>query len=427
MAGNKQSTSSKQSKLSSFFPLPFAPPSKESPNNLPSCGTRRRSFLSTTTINTQTKKGGKRKSPFKSCLDDQSRSSGFQQCILCYKFFPKHNLLQHAARCNGDVVDKEETIGKSPSKDETSVVSNAYTSCDIPIQMCESIRVKTQEEVIPKKAKGEASTRCHAKSRISNGDDNGDQKPSHVSSSSSWTSIFPKIIAPPPTRKDPKTGRNLLLPTSEPIPGLFLFENFISEEEEKEIIHYLDNQTQWKHATFNGKHLGQRWGVHCNLRDRRVYPQETELPSFVTDWIIPKLQRLHCMKECIPNEANAIDYYRRKGHYLKSHVDDRQLSKESIANLSLAGDCNMTFRLERKNKNVTRYGKNYQDLPNEIKVFLPRRTLQVLTKCARYDYSHGIRNNDLLSDRRISITMRQSPLTTSQRETTFKKKMKKNV
>jgi hypothetical protein len=61
----------------------------------------------------------------------------------------------------------------------------------------------------------------------------------------------------------------------EPIPGLFVFENFITEEEEAAILDELDrsnesNQLQWKPATFNGRHVGKRWGVHCNLRERKV-------------------------------------------------------------------------------------------------------------------------------------------------------------
>ena len=113
--------------------------------------------------------------------------------------------------------------------------------------------------------------------------------------------------------------------------------------------------------------------------------------------LFPDLKSI--MKGYAPNEANAIDYRRAKGDYLKSHVDDRQLSKEIIANLSLAGDCYMTFQREKPPTEC------------EQKVLLKRRTLQVLTGSARYDYTHGIRNEDLLSDRRISVTMRESPLT----------------
>jgi alkylated DNA repair protein alkB family protein 4 len=137
------------------------------------------------------------------------------------------------------------------------------------------------------------------------------------------------------------------------------------------------------------------------LRDRKVYPQDNPLPPLLLN-LIDRISQLQIMKGCVPNEANAIDYHKKNGDYLKNHVDDRQLSKEPIANLSLAGDCFMTFRLERHTAP--------QHFPKERKVLLKRRTLQILTSNARYDYSHGIQNEYLLSDRRISITMRESPL-----------------
>jgi alkylated DNA repair dioxygenase AlkB len=102
------------------------------------------------------------------------------------------------------------------------------------------------------------------------------------------------------------------------------------------------------------------------------------------------------MNHCIPNEINAIEYRKVLGHSLVSHVDDRQKHKEPIANLSLAGDCYMTYT-------------NVKDQTVRAKkVLLPRRTLQVLTGRARYDYAHGIANADLLSDRRVSLTMRET-------------------
>jgi alkylated DNA repair dioxygenase AlkB len=227
------------------------------------------------------------------------------------------------------------------------------------------------------------------------------------------------------------------------LPGLYLFEEFISKEEEQEIIHHLDGTKHrandfghenqmcqqsnnndhdadgdyylpWKPSRFNGKHLGKRWGVHCSLKDRKVYPVDNPLPACIQaimDRIETgpetKINNVHSqirqiMKECKLNEANAIDYRRAKGDFLKNHVDDRQLSKEPIANLSLAGDCYMTFRRES--------GRKLPSVADETKVLLKRRTLQILTGSARYTYSHGIRNEDLLTDRRISITMRESPL-----------------
>ena len=65
----------------------------------------------------------------------------------------------------------------------------------------------------------------------------------------------------------------------------------------------------------------------------------------------------------------------------------------------------MTFRNEKK------HNVGNAALPSERKVLLKRCALQVLTGKSRYDYSHGITNDDILSEKRISITMRESPLT----------------
>lgn len=195
----------------------------------------------------------------------------------------------------------------------------------------------------------------------------------------------------------------ILKPSSEPIPGLYLYDDFISEEEETAILKYLDTESiQWKTSRFNGHQFGKRWGVHCNLRDRRVNAAENPLPDFIQQILVPKLKDLPTVKGYLPNEANAIDYRRKQGHWLKSHVDDRKLSKEPICNLSLAGDCYMTFKNEAMHRNLAL---------KEQKVLLKRRCLQVLTGSARYDFSHAIANVDLLSDRRVSVTMRESPLT----------------
>lgn len=208
-----------------------------------------------------------------------------------------------------------------------------------------------------------------------------------------------------------KTKRNFLQPTHEPIPGLLLFEDFITMEEECRIMAELDSieQLPWKRSSFNGQHHGKRWGVHCNLRERKVTPPDNPLPPCLTDLVIPRLMR---QIEALtissitaapwnPNEANAIDYCQAEGDYLKSHVDDRKLSKEPIANLSLAGDCIMTFTTVKPN--ISPHTSH--------RVRLPRRCLQVLTGPARYSYAHGIAVQDILSPRRVSITMRESPLT----------------
>ena len=45
----------------------------------------------------------------------------------------------------------------------------------------------------------------------------------------------------------------------------------------------------------------------------------------------------------LPNECNANRYNRSEGHFLGAHFDDRQLSGELLANLSLGCDCEMEY------------------------------------------------------------------------------------
>jgi alkylated DNA repair dioxygenase AlkB len=205
------------------------------------------------------------------------------------------------------------------------------------------------------------------------------------------------------------------------------------------------NVPGWKASRFNGQSHGKRWGVHCNLRDRRVDSPEHPLPSILMETIVhhDRWHRLSCWWEnkknnrviipttlcsssssltsptvLCPNEANAIDYRKSRGDWLQAHVDDRKLSKEPIANLSLAGPCFMTYRRTGTAKTTpsstaaaAAAAVSTRDV--SYKVWLPPRCLQILTGPARYNYTHEIAPLDLPAERRVSLTLRESPLTRS--------------
>ncbi|KAK9862460.1 hypothetical protein WJX84_003722 [Apatococcus fuscideae] len=181
------------------------------------------------------------------------------------------------------------------------------------------------------------------------------------------------------------------------LPGQSLFKDFISESEEAELLDLVDNQLpQWKNSNFNGAHRGKAWGVRMDLAKRTVLTPTVLMPPILLR-IAKHMRCLPLLAKFHPNEANAIDYQRSCGNCLKPHVDDRQMSTEFIVNLSLAGACTMTF---------TRPGK----APRNFDVLLPRRSLQVTTKEARYTYTHSIDLRNFHDPRRVSITFRQSPL-----------------
>jgi alkylated DNA repair dioxygenase AlkB len=306
--------------------------------------------------------------------ENENNGSRFGICPLCQGSFPSYQLERHASDCTG-VVSPSPTTAPTSRNNRTLV---AYTASVTPSATPVSADPHISTSIVPTE---------------------------NVTSKASAVNIFTKSLGAR------IMSSKILAPTSEPLPGLFLYEEFISEEEELQILNELDGKDPsyvadflpWKASNFNGSHLGKRWGVHCNLRERRVDPDpEHPLPHFVQDIILPKLQHLPPMNGCVPNEANAIDYQRDLNHYLASHVDDRKLSKEPIANISFVGDCYMTFTNVAQNRNTAVSAK---------RVLLKRRCLQVLTGKARYDFSHGIAHGDLLSDRRVSVTMRASPIT----------------
>ena len=69
-------------------------------------------------------------------------------------------------------------------------------------------------------------------------------------------------------------------------------------------------------------------------------------------------------------------------------------------NLSLLGDCVMTYAPDARSR------RNACVAATDA--FLPRRSLQIQSGSTRDDFSHAIRNENLLTDRRVSVTFRES-------------------
>lgn len=183
-----------------------------------------------------------------------------------------------------------------------------------------------------------------------------------------------------------------------PLRGHFLIENFITEEEEERIVRFLDDDVvPWKDSSFNGAHQGKRYGVEVNLLKRTVDPAKNPLPKILRDLVIARFASAHeTLRNFTPNECNAINYRKDLGSELTAHCDDRQLSSDLLVNLSLMGDCTMTYIHDK--------------FPNskKVDVYLPRRSLQIQSGETRYDYMHSISNSNLHANRRVSVTFRES-------------------
>lgn len=339
-------------------------------------------------------------------------ASRFGQCPLCEGFLPWYKLEMHAATCMGVVASTRESERTMNSSKDCTAEANGTRSSKRP--GCELL-IGSSNPTMKKKARDNSvlveATDLVPIPKDGPSKENLDMAPNRTLSR--LLTNFPATTTPAPIFNPIKSIPNSTLHHSQEQlpPGLFFYPDFITVQEEEQLLQLLDDPKElpgWKMGRFNGQHAGKRWGVHCNLRDRRVEAPEHPLPTVLQQLVLDKLSHLPCwhvlatkrgpkFKAFCPNEANAIDYRRQRGDWLQAHVDDRKLSTEPIANLSLAGDCIMTFAAV--------------DGHCSFRVTLPRRGLQILTGLARYNHTHAIANRDLLSDRRVSITMRESPPT----------------
>ncbi|GIL76915.1 hypothetical protein Vretifemale_6463 [Volvox reticuliferus] len=229
--------------------------------------------------------------------------------------------------------------------------------------------------------------------------------------------------------------------------GQYLVTEFITTAEEVELLTLCDDPvlkpawSPWIGQTYSNataqKTRGKRWGVLPDYHRRGVAPLEHPLPRLLQLLVKRMREHVGMLRTFQPNEANAIDYRRSRGSWLRPHVDDRILSGDLIVNLSLAGSAVMTFakdkgrdgvragaiyysgpsrapdageRVESQLQQRSRSPQRQQHTVGEIQVRLAPRSLQILSRAARYNYTHAIAPSDLLDERRVSITFRRSEL-----------------
>ena len=196
-------------------------------------------------------------------------------------------------------------------------------------------------------------------------------------------------------------------------PGQVVILDFVTEEEEAEIVAAIEAEGRMEMSSWNGPHLGARWGVEPDMRTRKVLPPKHKMPGWTAVLVARWRERVPYLRDFQPNECNAIDYRRDRGHVLQAHCDDRRMSSDIIVNLSLCGDAVMEYTLDGARKGKARAAGRPRDGSAESKdayrVHLPRRSLQVQAGACRFDFMHGIANADLPA-RRLSVTFRHTLL-----------------
>jgi len=176
--------------------------------------------------------------------------------------------------------------------------------------------------------------------------------------------------------------------------GITYLPDFISPEEEAELVHHLDAG----HWSSELKRRVQHFGYLYDYKARRVTPESHLGP--LPGWIAPLAQKLASGGHFAdtPDQVIANEYLPGQG--ISKHVDCEPCFGPVIASLSLLSPCEMVFRK--------------LDGGARASVILEPRSLVILSGEGRYDWTHEIpaRQSDVVDghrqprDRRISLTFR---------------------
>lgn len=165
------------------------------------------------------------------------------------------------------------------------------------------------------------------------------------------------------------------IPIPQSVPGLFLYNNFISKKEEKELVYQIDDN-QWAAPL---KRLVQQYGFSYDYKRRKIEPTNP-----IPDWLIWLCLRVEAIAKFKPNQVIINNY--QSGQGISAHTDLNKFGS-IIASISLLSDTDMIFSKGSERERIR----------------LNARSILIMSKEARVTWKHAIPR---VSQRRISITFR---------------------
>jgi len=175
------------------------------------------------------------------------------------------------------------------------------------------------------------------------------------------------------------------------IPDLVYWENFLSRDEQKDLLSTIDQQPWLDDLKRRVQHYGYRY----NYKARKVDPTMFlgALPLFFAD-VATRLFESGLMPQK-PDQAIVNEY--EPGQGITPHVDCEPCFGGSIATISLGSVYTMDFT-------------DTQELEPEKSIRLALGSCLVFSKDARYRWRHGIKarrtDGGISRGRRVSLTFR---------------------
>ena len=178
------------------------------------------------------------------------------------------------------------------------------------------------------------------------------------------------------------------------ISGLTLVIDYISTQQETDLVNHIDANPWLTSLKRRVQHYGYIYDYKRRTVDASMYLGN--LPT----WLTPLTEKMHTDKffPAVPDQCIVNEY--EPGQGISPHVDCEPCFGDVIASLTLLSGCVMQFDHVEESKRVSLY--------------LPPRSLVILTGEARYKWKHSIparltdkvHDTTIRRDRRISVTCR---------------------
>lgn len=182
------------------------------------------------------------------------------------------------------------------------------------------------------------------------------------------------------------------------VPGMSMLPEFITEDEERELLSVIDQHPWLADLQRRVQHYGYRYDYTARQVTADLYL------GVLPDWLQPLATRLHHegLFATAPDQVIVNDY--QPGQGIAPHVDCIPCFGYTIASLSLGSGCLMDF--------------THSNTAQKTSLFLPPRSLLLLQSDARTHWQHGIakRKSDVVDGvkvhrgRRVSLTFRNVTL-----------------
>lgn len=180
------------------------------------------------------------------------------------------------------------------------------------------------------------------------------------------------------------------------ISGLEYLSDFLDKEQEKKLLHQIDQQPWITELDRKVQHYGARYDYKKGNLDRdKIVPK---IPSFLTTLVYDLIEE--CGLSDAPDQLIVNEYLPGQGIF--EHVDSPVAFRDTIIMISLNSTCVMDFIPLKEEYGIKQ------------SLLLERGSLLKITDDARYKWKHAIpkrkkdiwQNHEFIRQRRVSLTFR---------------------